>query len=166
MASNPVPATPREGQTPSLTDQDPQPVPLSWTRLVTFPGADPGPTTVHLIDDTDGTYALRLDDDLREALGQLLTEPSDPDEVAAENGDYDEEEDTPLIEDVTAEALYSYLISESEEWQSGTAHQVHALPEPASLDYLLTHGPLRPEENKTLITAIRLLHPERFGPAM
>lgn len=165
MASNPVPATPSEGQMPSLTDQNPQPVPLSWTGLVTAPGTDPGPTTVHLIDDMDGTYALRLNDDLREALGQLLTEPSDPDEVAAENGDY-EEEDTPLIEDVTAEALYSYLISECEERQSGTAHQVHALPEPEGLDYLLAHGPLRPEDNKTLITAIRLLHPERFGPAM
>ncbi|MFF3957395.1 hypothetical protein ACFYY1_29900 [Streptomyces sp. NPDC001890] len=150
----------------TVTDETaPAPLALSWTGQVTAPGTQPGPTAVHLIDSTEGAYSLHLDDELREALGLLLIDPSDPDEVAAENDDYDEE-DGPLLEDATADALFSYLVSESDEWKSGTAHQVHARSEPEGLDYLLVHGPLRPDENKALITAIRLLHPERFGPAI
>ncbi|MFE9252845.1 hypothetical protein [Streptomyces sp. NPDC007088] len=137
---------------------------LSWTGEVSLPGKQPGPTVVRLTDSLGHAYALGLDEDLREALGLLLVEPSDPDEVAAENADYDEQ-DGPLLEDETAEALFSYLVSESEEWQSGAAHQIHARSEPEALDYLLAHGPLRPDETKTLVTAIRLLHPDRFGPA-
>ncbi|MEU3877659.1 hypothetical protein [Streptomyces sp. NPDC029704] len=38
-----------------------------------------------------------------------------------------------------------------------------ALTEPEALNYLLARGPLCP--HRALITAIRLLHPERFGPA-
>ncbi|MGW6145695.1 hypothetical protein [Streptomyces sp. NPDC055140] len=149
----------------ALTAQGaPEPLALSWTRLVTAPGKEPGPTIVHLTDSAEGAYELRLDDELREALGLVLIDPSDPDEVAAENADYDESEPPPL-EDQTAEALFSYLVSESEAWQCGTAQLVHDLTEPEGLDYLLAHGPLRIDENKALITAIRLLDPERFGPA-
>ncbi|MFF9206669.1 hypothetical protein ACF1AE_33810 [Streptomyces sp. NPDC014986] len=140
------------------------PLPLSWTGLVTQPGTRPGPTVVHLTDSTEGAYALRLDDDLSEALGLLLTEPSDPGEVA-ENADYDEP-DALLLEDETADTLFSYLVIESDARRSGTAHQVHARSEPEGLNYLLAHGPLRPHGNKALITAIRLLHPERFGPTV
>lgn len=155
----------RDQMEATLTAQEaPEPLPLSWTGLVTQPGTPPGPTVVHLTDSTERAYALRLDDDLREALGLLLTEPSDPDEVAAENADYDEP-DAPLLEDETADTLFNYLVNESDQWRSGTAHQVHTRPEPEALDHLLAHGPLRPHENQALITAIRLLHPERFGPA-
>ncbi|MGC5263916.1 hypothetical protein ACPXCO_23140 [Streptomyces cyaneofuscatus] len=150
----------------TLTDQRaPEPLALSWTGQVTAPGTQPGPTVVHLTDSADGAYGLRLDDDLREALGLLLIDPSDPDEVTAENGECDEQ-DGPPLEDETADKLFSYLVSESDGWQSGSAHQVYIRSEPEGLDYLLAHGPLRPEENKALITAIRLLHPERFGPAI
>jgi hypothetical protein len=142
----------------------PEHLALSWTERVTHPGTQPGPTVVHLTDTSGCAYALRLDDELREALGMMLVDPPDPDEVAAENADCDEQ-DGPLLEDVTDEALFSYLVNESDEWQSGTAHQVHARSAPDALDYLLAHGPLRADENKALITAIRLLHPERFGPA-
>lgn len=149
----------------TLTAQEaPGPLPLSWTGMVTQPGTRPGPTVVHLTDSTEGAYALHLDDDLCEAFGLLLTEPSDPDEVAAEDADYDEP-DAPLREDETADTLFSYLVNESGQWRSGTAHQVPARSEPEVLDYLLAHGPLRPHEIQALITAIRLLHPERFGPA-
>lgn len=149
----------------TLTDREAlEPLALSWTRQVTHPGTQPGPTVVHLTDSTGGVYALRLDDELREALGLMLIDPPDPEEVAAENADCDEP-DGPRLEDETADALFSYLVSESDEWQSGTAHQVHARAEPDALDYLLSHGPLRRHESKALITAIRLLHPERFGPA-
>ncbi|MEU5199011.1 hypothetical protein AB0G86_34070 [Streptomyces scabiei] len=140
----------------------PEHLALSWTEQVTHPGTQPGPTVVHLTDSSGYAYALRLDDERREALGMMLVDPPDPDEVAAENADCDEQ-DGPTLEDETAEALFSYLVNESDEWQSGTAHQVRALNAPDALDYLLAHGPLR-AENKTLIIAIRLLHPERFGP--
>jgi hypothetical protein len=96
-------------------------------------------------------------------LGLMLIEPPDPDEVAAENADCEPE--GPLLEDETAAALFTYLVNESDEWQSGTAHRMSTLTEPEALDYLLARGPLRPHENRALITAIRLLHPERFGPA-
>lgn len=142
----------------------PEHLALFWTERVTHPGTQPGPTAVHLTDSSGCAYALRLDDELREALGMMLVDPPDPDEVEAENADCDEQ-DGPLLEDETADALFSYLVNESDEWQSGTAHQVQARSDPDALDYLLAHGPLRADENKALITAIRLLHPERFGPA-
>ncbi|WP_331732106.1 hypothetical protein OG613_47455 (plasmid) [Streptomyces sp. NBC_00015] len=142
----------------------PEELDLSWTGGVTHPGMQPGPTVVDLIDSRRRAYALRLDDEMRDALGMMLVDPPDPDEVAAENADCDEQ-DGPLLEDVTAEALFSYLVNESDAWRSGTAHQVHARSDPDALDYLLARGPLRADENKALITAIRLLHPERFGPA-
>lgn len=137
---------------------------LFWTERVTHPGTQPGPTVVHLADSVGCAYALRLDDEPREALGLMLTDPPDPDEVAAENADCDSP-DGPHLEDETADALFNYLVNESDEWQSGTARKVHARSDPDALDYLLAHGPLRPHENKALINAIRLLHPERFGPA-
>ncbi|WP_440581057.1 hypothetical protein [Streptomyces sp. PT19] len=132
--------------------------------MVTQPGTRPGPTDVHLTDSAERAYALRLDDDLREALGLLLAEPSDPAEVAAESAGY-EEPDAPLLEDETADTPFSYLVNEADQWRTGTAYQVHARAEPEALDYLLAHGPLRPRENQALITAIQLLHPERIGPA-
>ncbi|MFF7117424.1 hypothetical protein ACFY91_34650 [Streptomyces albogriseolus] len=140
------------------------PLVLSWTEHVTHPGTQPGPTVIHLTDSTAGAYALHLDDNLREVLGLMLIEPPDPYEVAAENADC-EEPDGPLLEEETAAALFTYLVNESEAWQSGTAHHVSTLTEPEALDYLLARGPLRPHENRALITAVRLLHPERFGPA-
>ncbi|MFH0245967.1 hypothetical protein ACGRHY_26935 [Streptomyces sp. HK10] len=147
----------------TLREQRVPPV-LSWTGHVTHPGTQPDPTVVHLTDSAACEYALHLDDNPREILGLMLIEPPDPDEVAAENADCDEP-DGPLLEDETAAALFTYLVNESEDWQSGTAHQVAALTEPEALDYLLARGPLRPHENRALITAIRLLHPERFGHA-
>lgn len=142
----------------------PEDLALSWTCEVTHPGTQPGPTVVHLTDSIGCAYALHLDDELREALGLMLIDPPDPDEVAAENADYDEQ-DGPLLEDETADALFNILVSESDERQSGTAHQVHARSDSDALNYLLAHGPLRTHENKALVTAIRLLHPDRFGPA-
>ncbi|MFH8257856.1 hypothetical protein [Streptomyces roseolus] len=146
-----------------LREQQVLPV-LSWTGHVTHPGTQPGPTVVYLTDSAADEYALHLNDDLREALGLMLIEPPDPDEVAAENADCDEP-DGPLPEDETAAALFTYLVDESEDRQPGAAHQVATLTEPEALDYLLARGPLRPHENRALITAIRRLHPERFGPA-
>ncbi|MGW3391918.1 hypothetical protein [Streptomyces cinereoruber] len=147
----------------TLREQQVRPV-LTWTEHVTHPGTQPGPTVVHLTDPAAGEYVLHLDDNLREALGLMLIEPPDPEEVAAENADYDEP-DGPLLEDETAAALFTYLVSESDDRQPGTAHKVAALTEPEALDYLLGRGPLRPHENRALITAIRLLYPERFGSA-
>ncbi|MFI5864761.1 hypothetical protein [Streptomyces sp. NPDC051546] len=140
------------------------PLALVWTELVTHLGTQPGPTVVHLTDAMAGDYELHLDDNLREVLGLMLIEPPDPDEVAAENDD-SHEPDGPLLEDQTAAALFTYLIDKSVESRAGAAHQVKARSEPEALDYLLAHGPLRPQETQALITAIRLLHPERFGPA-
>ncbi|MGP4004659.1 hypothetical protein [Streptomyces sp. 8N706] len=65
----------------------------------------------------------------------------------------------------TADELFSYLVNEADQWQAGTAHEVHHRSEPAALDYLLAHGPMRPHETQTIVTAIRLLDPDRFGPA-
>ncbi|MFI9772205.1 hypothetical protein ACIHJG_35885 [Streptomyces sp. NPDC052415] len=120
----------RDQMEATLTAQEtPEPLSLSWTGMVTQPSTQPGPTVIHLTNATEGAYELHLDDDLREALGLLLTEPSDPDEVAAENADLDEP-DAPLLEDETAHTLFNYLVNESDQWRSGTAHQVHARPEP------------------------------------
>ncbi|MFJ5952622.1 hypothetical protein [Streptomyces noursei] len=153
----------RDQMEATLCEQRVLPV-LSWTEHVTHPGTQPGPTVIHLTDSTAGEYVLHLDDNLRGVLGQMLIEPPDPDEVAAENADGDEP-DGSLSEDETAAALFAYLVNESEDWQPGTAHQVSTLTEPEALDYLLECGPLRPHENRALITAVRLLDPERFGPA-
>ncbi|MET7487090.1 hypothetical protein [Streptomyces sp. NPDC005538] len=117
----------------------PEQVALSWTGQVTHPGTQPGQTVVHLTDSSGCAYALRLDDELREALGLTLIDPSDPDEVAAENADCDEQ-DGPFLEDKTAAALFNYLVNESDERQYGTAHQVHARSDPDALDYLLARG--------------------------
>lgn len=152
----------RDQMEATLREQRVPPV-LSWTEHVTHPGTQPGPTVIHLTDSTAGAYTLHLDDNLREVLGLMLIEPPDPDEVAAENADCEPE--GPLLEDETAAALFTYLVNESDEWQSGTAHRMSTLTEQEALDYLLARGPLRPHENRALITAIRLLHPERFGPA-
>lgn len=147
-----------------MAELEPEGLALSWTGGVTHPGTQPGPTAVHLTDSTGCAYTLSLDDELREALGLTLIDPSDPDEVAAENA-HNDEQDGPFLEDKTADALFGYLINESDEWESGTAEQVHALSDSDTLDYLLALGPLRPDESKVLVTAIRLLHPDRFGPA-
>jgi hypothetical protein len=88
----------------------PEHLSLSWTRQVTHPGTQPGPTVVHLADSSGCAYALRLDDELREALGLMLIDPSDPDEVAAENADCDEQ-DGPFLEEATSDALFHYLVS-------------------------------------------------------
>ncbi|AVZ71019.1 hypothetical protein SLUN_00860 [Streptomyces lunaelactis] len=72
--------------------------------------------------------------------------------------------DLPLAKK-TADELFAYLLAEADEWEAGTADQVHGRNDPDALDYLLTHGPLRDHETKTLVTAIRLLDPDRFGPA-
>ncbi|MFD7866977.1 hypothetical protein [Streptomyces sp. NPDC059783] len=144
-----------------LREQQGLPV-LSWTGHVAHPGTHPGPTVVYLTDSAADKHALHLDDDLREALGLMLIEPPDPDEVAAENAD-GVEPDGPLLEDETAAALFTYLVDESEDRQPGAAHQVATLTEPEALDYLLARHPLRSYENGALVTAIRLLNPERFG---
>ncbi|WP_327411352.1 hypothetical protein OG458_42200 (plasmid) [Streptomyces sp. NBC_01281] len=138
------------------------PLTLSWTGLVTAPGAHSDITVVGLVDEQGGTHHLELDDDRREALGMVLIDPSDPDEVAAENDDTTPA-DEPALEDETAYGLFHHLLTEAEQRQPTFAHQVRDLSEPDCLDYLLTHGPLDPQTNKVLITAIRLLDPERFG---
>jgi hypothetical protein len=149
----------RDQMEATLREQRVPPV-LSWTEHVTHPGTQPGPTVIHLADSTAREYALHLDDNLREVLGLMLIEPPDPDEVAAENADC--EPDGSMLEDETAAALFTYLVDESDARQSGTAHRMSTLTEPEALDYLLACGPLRPHENRALVTAIRLLDPERF----
>lgn len=94
----------------------------------------------------------------------MLIEPPDPDEVAAKNADCDEPDGPLLDEDETAAALFTYLVNESDDWQSGAAHQVAALTEPEALGYLLARGPLRPHENRALITAFGSCIPSASAP--
>ncbi|WP_331726007.1 hypothetical protein [Streptomyces sp. NBC_00470] len=60
---------------------------LTWTGQVTHPGRGGGDTFVHCLDAAARPCLLRLDEDLAEALADMLGDPPDPDEVAAENDD-------------------------------------------------------------------------------
>jgi hypothetical protein len=58
---------------------------LRWAEQVDHPHDPAEDTVVHCTDAKGRPYALALTDDQRENLGGMLSDPPDPDEVAAEN---------------------------------------------------------------------------------
>ncbi|MGW5529465.1 hypothetical protein [Streptomyces xanthochromogenes] len=57
---------------------------LHWAEQVDTPHDPAAETVVHLTDANDRPFALTLTADQREILGDMLLNPPDPDEVAAE----------------------------------------------------------------------------------